>query len=160
MFSVKASRGKWRKMPERRLCPAASFEREDRALEVGAGSLFWASFICLICYLLFDSRRGRLLGNWFAEYKRSRVNLRDEFRDGRPSTAVNNKNIDVAYSKIKIDRHVTYHEIQASLRMPKFMSNIGINKYKQSYTNIWRFSSPEEAAEEYEKYVFEVTGEE
>ncbi|GBP28349.1 hypothetical protein EVAR_11812_1 [Eumeta japonica] len=29
--------------------------------------------------------------NWFVELKRGRVNLSDEFRDGRPSTAVNNK---------------------------------------------------------------------
>ncbi|GBP38591.1 hypothetical protein EVAR_96193_1 [Eumeta japonica] len=33
--------------------------------------------------------------NWFTESKRGRVNLSYEFRNGRPSTAVNNKNIDV-----------------------------------------------------------------
>ncbi|GBP51045.1 hypothetical protein EVAR_87622_1 [Eumeta japonica] len=32
--------------------------------------------------------------NWLPEFERGRVNLSDEFRDGRPSTAVNNKNID------------------------------------------------------------------
>ncbi|GBP39826.1 hypothetical protein EVAR_88329_1 [Eumeta japonica] len=32
--------------------------------------------------------------NWFPEFKRGRVNLSDEFRDDRPFTAVNNKNID------------------------------------------------------------------
>ncbi|GBP71998.1 Putative uncharacterized protein FLJ37770 [Eumeta japonica] len=53
--------------------------------------------------------------NWFAEFKRGRVNLRDEFRDGRPSTAANNKNIDAVRRMIDTDRHVTYHEIRASL---------------------------------------------
>ena len=53
--------------------------------------------------------------SWFAEFKRGRVNLSDEFRDGRPSTAVNNKNIDAVRLMIKTDRHVTYHEIWASL---------------------------------------------
>ncbi|GBO99277.1 Putative uncharacterized protein FLJ37770 [Eumeta japonica] len=55
--------------------------------------------------------------NWFAECKRGRVNLSDEFRDGRPSTAVNNKSIDAVHRLIKTDRHVTYHEIRASLGM-------------------------------------------
>ncbi|GBP82409.1 hypothetical protein EVAR_99100_1 [Eumeta japonica] len=40
--------------------------------------------------------------NWFAEFKRGRVNFRDEFRDGRPSTAVNNKNIDAVRRMIGI----------------------------------------------------------
>ncbi|GBP51277.1 hypothetical protein EVAR_48370_1 [Eumeta japonica] len=42
-------------------------------------------------------------------------NLSDEFRDGRPSTAVNNKNIDAMRRMIKTNRHVTHHEIRASL---------------------------------------------
>ncbi|GBP79239.1 hypothetical protein EVAR_87334_1 [Eumeta japonica] len=39
----------------------------------------------------------------------------DECRDGRPSTAVNNKKIDVVRRIIEADRHVTYHDIWASL---------------------------------------------
>ncbi|GBP08842.1 hypothetical protein EVAR_78244_1 [Eumeta japonica] len=54
--------------------------------------------------------------NWFAEIKRGRVNLSDKFRDGRPSTALNNKNID-AVRRIITDRHVTNHEIQVSLHI-------------------------------------------
>ncbi|GBP37740.1 hypothetical protein EVAR_29941_1 [Eumeta japonica] len=53
--------------------------------------------------------------NWFAEFKRGRVNLTDEFHDGSPSTAVNNKAIDAVHLTIETDRHVTYHEIRASL---------------------------------------------
>ncbi|GBP13887.1 hypothetical protein EVAR_10458_1 [Eumeta japonica] len=44
-------------------------------------------------------------------------NLSDKFPDGHPSTAVNNKNIDVMHRIIKTNRHVTYHEIRASLGM-------------------------------------------
>ncbi|GBP75145.1 hypothetical protein EVAR_42388_1 [Eumeta japonica] len=38
--------------------------------------------------------------NWFAQFKHSRVNLIDEFRDGRPPTAVNNKYIDAVRTMI------------------------------------------------------------
>ncbi|GBP32753.1 Beta-glucuronidase [Eumeta japonica] len=51
----------------------------------------------------------------YLEFKRGRINLSDEFRDGRPSTAVNNKNIDAVRRMIETDRRVTYHEIQAFL---------------------------------------------
>ncbi|GBP41801.1 hypothetical protein EVAR_26923_1 [Eumeta japonica] len=62
------------------------------------------------------------------QFKRGRVNLRDEFRDGRTSTAVDNKNIDAVRRAIETDRHVTYHEIRASL---------GMNQVQSIYTNIW-----------------------
>ncbi|GBP92012.1 hypothetical protein EVAR_41609_1 [Eumeta japonica] len=52
---------------------------------------------------------------WFAKLKRGRINLSDVFRDSCPSTAGNNKNIDAVRRMIKTDRHVTYHEIRASL---------------------------------------------
>lgn len=55
--------------------------------------------------------------SWFAEFKRGRINLSDESRDGRPSTAVTNKNIDAVRRMIETDRHVTYHEIRASLEI-------------------------------------------
>lgn len=52
--------------------------------------------------------------NWFAEFKRGRRNLSDEFRAGRPSTSVVATNIDAVREMIQMDRHVTYREIQAS----------------------------------------------
>ncbi|GBP06761.1 hypothetical protein EVAR_91705_1 [Eumeta japonica] len=70
----------------------------------------------------------RSIYNWFAEFKRCRVNLCDEFRGGRPSTAVNNKSIDALRRMIETYRHVSYHEIGASL-------DIGMISMKY---NIWR----------------------
>lgn len=52
---------------------------------------------------------------WFAEFNRGRSSLSDEHREGRPSTAVTTENIDAVRNMIETDRHVTYHEIQASL---------------------------------------------
>ncbi|GBP36134.1 hypothetical protein EVAR_4278_1 [Eumeta japonica] len=49
------------------------------------------------------------------EFKQGRINLSNEFRDGRPSTDVNNKSIDGVRRMIKIDRHVICDEIQAFL---------------------------------------------
>ncbi|GBP26156.1 hypothetical protein EVAR_74918_1 [Eumeta japonica] len=59
-----------------------------------------------------------IMYNWFAKLKRDRVNLSnlsEEFRDGRPSTAVNNKKIDALRHMLKTDRYVTYYEIWVSL---------------------------------------------
>ncbi|GBP30281.1 hypothetical protein EVAR_27893_1 [Eumeta japonica] len=39
------------------------------------------------------------------EFKRGRVNLNEEFRNGRPSNAVNNKKIDAVRHMIETDRH-------------------------------------------------------
>ncbi|GBP07864.1 hypothetical protein EVAR_78039_1 [Eumeta japonica] len=39
----------------------------------------------------------------------------DEFRDGRPSTVMNNEDTDALHRMIKTDRHVTCHEIWSSL---------------------------------------------
>ncbi|GBP47987.1 hypothetical protein EVAR_40411_1 [Eumeta japonica] len=41
-----------------------------------------------------------------------RVNLSDEFDDGRQSTAVINKNIEAMSRIVKKDKRVTYHEIK------------------------------------------------
>ncbi|GBP83584.1 Putative uncharacterized protein FLJ37770 [Eumeta japonica] len=58
--------------------------------------------------------------NWFAIFKRGCINLNDEFRDGRPSTAMNNKNIDSVRRIIETNRYLTYDDIRTSL-------GIGIN---------------------------------
>ncbi|GBP07608.1 hypothetical protein EVAR_2741_1 [Eumeta japonica] len=49
-----------------------------------------------------------------------RVNRGDELPHSRPSTAVNNKNIDVVHRMIETDKHLSYHEIQASLVRPTY----------------------------------------
>lgn len=52
---------------------------------------------------------------WFQEFRFGRNTLSDEFREGRPSTAVVPENIDAVREMIELDRHVTYDEIHASL---------------------------------------------
>lgn len=53
--------------------------------------------------------------NWFNEFNRGRRSLNDEFRGGRPKSAVVPENIDAVRELIVQDRHVTYREIEASL---------------------------------------------
>ncbi|GBP55324.1 hypothetical protein EVAR_43079_1 [Eumeta japonica] len=87
----------------------------------------------LICFLLIRASLGfetplamkhhaRRLYNRYAKFKRGRVNVSDEFRDGHPSTAVNNKNVDAVRRMIDIDGHVIYHVMGAS--SVKIMSQI------------------------------------
>lgn len=54
---------------------------------------------------------------WYKEFKSGRNSLSDEFREGRPPTAVVPANIDAVCEMIEIDRHVTYREIESSLRI-------------------------------------------
>ncbi|GBP42157.1 Ecdysteroid UDP-glucosyltransferase [Eumeta japonica] len=57
------------------------------------------------------------------------VTMNDEFRNGRPSIAINNKTIDAIRHMIEADRHVTYHEIRASLGIgcaPPILRECGI----------------------------------
>ncbi|GBP14622.1 hypothetical protein EVAR_93492_1 [Eumeta japonica] len=55
--------------------------------------------------------------NWFAEFKRARVNPCDESPDGCPSTAMNNKNINTVHRMIEIDRR-EHTATRADLCMP------------------------------------------
>jgi histone-lysine N-methyltransferase SETMAR len=55
--------------------------------------------------------------NWYNEFNRGRSSLQDEFREGRPKSAVTPENIDAVRELIIQDRHVTYREIQASLNI-------------------------------------------
>ena len=45
---------------------------------------------------------------WFAEFKRDRTSLSDEFREGRPKTAVTPQNVDAVRSLIMEDSKCTY----------------------------------------------------
>ncbi|GBP29428.1 hypothetical protein EVAR_22040_1 [Eumeta japonica] len=78
--------------------------------------------------------------------------VKDEFRDGYPSTTVKNKNIDAVRRLIKTDRHVTCHEIRFQADTKEL--------FHQRNGHGQRFSSPEEAIETYEKHVSKVTSEE
>ena len=53
--------------------------------------------------------------NWYNEFNRGRRSLKDEFREGRPKTAVVPENIDAVRELIMQDRHVTYREIETCL---------------------------------------------
>lgn len=52
---------------------------------------------------------------WYLEFDRGRTSLQDEFREGRPKSAVLPQTIDAVRNLIMQDRHVTYLEIEASL---------------------------------------------
>lgn len=52
---------------------------------------------------------------WFNEFNRGRISLKDEFREGRPKSAVTPENIDAVRKLILHDRHMTYREIETCL---------------------------------------------
>ncbi|GBP75310.1 hypothetical protein EVAR_19959_1 [Eumeta japonica] len=64
-----------------------------------------------------------------AKLELSRVNLSDEFRDGPPFTAVNNKNINVVRRMIGTEKHVTYHKNRASLGIGKTQIQLILHKH-------------------------------
>jgi len=57
--------------------------------------------------------------DWFSEFMRGRVSLSNEFREGRPSTAVVPANIDAVREMVEADRHVTFREIEATMGIGK-----------------------------------------
>lgn len=52
---------------------------------------------------------------WYAEFNRGRVSLDDEFREGRPSTAVTEENVAAVRRLIEENRRITYDEIRGQL---------------------------------------------
>ncbi|CAH2006981.1 unnamed protein product [Acanthoscelides obtectus] len=56
---------------------------------------------------------------WYGEFKRGQVSLSDDSRVGAPKTAVTQENVDAVNKRIVEDRHVTYREIEASLKISK-----------------------------------------
>ncbi|CAH2012489.1 unnamed protein product [Acanthoscelides obtectus] len=59
------------------------------------------------------------ISRWYGEFKRRRVSLSDDPRVDAPKTAVIQENVDAVRKLIIEDRHVTYHEIEASLKISK-----------------------------------------
>ncbi|CAH2009091.1 unnamed protein product, partial [Acanthoscelides obtectus] len=59
------------------------------------------------------------ISRWYGEFKRGRVSLSDDFRVGAPETAVTQENVDDLRKLIIEERHVTYREIEASLKISK-----------------------------------------
>ncbi|CAH1954496.1 unnamed protein product, partial [Acanthoscelides obtectus] len=56
---------------------------------------------------------------WYGDLKRGRVSLSDDSRVDVPKTAVTQENVDAVRKLIIEDRHVTYREIEASLKISK-----------------------------------------
>ncbi|GBP43467.1 hypothetical protein EVAR_16041_1 [Eumeta japonica] len=101
-------------------------------------------------------------------FQRCRVNVSDEFRVSRPSIAMNNENIDDVSCMIETDRHVTHHDIWASLDIAnqtnktlkeknvELMSN---RAYSPDLVSCHCFlfakikKTPKEVVEEYKKHV-------
>ncbi|CAH1994000.1 unnamed protein product [Acanthoscelides obtectus] len=57
------------------------------------------------------------ISRWYGEFKHGRVSLSDDPRIGAPKTAVTQENVDAVRKLIIEDRHVTYREIEASLKI-------------------------------------------
>ncbi|CAH2013096.1 unnamed protein product [Acanthoscelides obtectus] len=55
------------------------------------------------------------ISRWYGEFKRGRVSLSDE--NQKPKTAVTEENVDAVRKLIIEDRHVTYRQIEASLKI-------------------------------------------
>ncbi|CAH2003858.1 unnamed protein product [Acanthoscelides obtectus] len=59
------------------------------------------------------------ISRWYGEFKRGRVSLSDDPRVGAPKMAVTQENADAVRKLIIENRHVTYREIEASLKSSK-----------------------------------------
>ncbi|CAH1978124.1 unnamed protein product [Acanthoscelides obtectus] len=59
------------------------------------------------------------ISRWYGEFKRGRVSLSDDSRVGAPKPVVTQENVDAVRKLIIEDRHVTYREIEASLKISK-----------------------------------------
>ncbi|CAH1962912.1 unnamed protein product [Acanthoscelides obtectus] len=75
-------------------------------------------------------RKLSTISRWYGEFKRGRVSLSDDPRVGAPKTAVTQENVDAERKLIIEDRHVTYREIEASLKISKtsIHEELGVRK--------------------------------
>jgi [histone H3]-lysine36 N-dimethyltransferase SETMAR len=74
---------------------------------------------------------------WFNEFSRGRRCLTDEFREGRPKSAVLPETIDAVRVMIMEDRHITYREIESSLDI----SMTSINKILHDHLAVKKICS-------------------
>ncbi|CAH1966648.1 unnamed protein product [Acanthoscelides obtectus] len=65
------------------------------------------------------STKSSTISRWYGEFKRGRVSLSDDPRVGAPKTAITQENVDAVRKLIIENRHVTYREIEASLKISK-----------------------------------------
>ncbi|CAH1970187.1 unnamed protein product [Acanthoscelides obtectus] len=81
------------------------------------------------------------ISRWCGGFKRGRVSLSDDPRVGPPKTAVTQENVDAVRKLIFEDRHVTYREIEASLKISKtsiqkiLHEELGVRKLKAAGVN-------------------------
>ena len=66
---------------------------------------------------------------WYGEFNRVRSSLQDEFREGRPKSAVVPKTIDAVRELILQDRHVTNREIETTLGISGTCIHSILNKH-------------------------------
>ncbi|CAH1958101.1 unnamed protein product [Acanthoscelides obtectus] len=77
----------------------------------------------------------------YGEFKRGRVSLSDDSRAGAPKTVITQENVDPVRKLIIEDRHVTYREIEASLKISKtsiqknLHEELGVRKLKAARVN-------------------------
>ncbi|GBP55319.1 hypothetical protein EVAR_43073_1 [Eumeta japonica] len=117
--------------PKNFLCLASSLRRRIRLLVVYGNENFWQaldkipfSIAAPLCNLTAQQSLGRLRIAFGDEANVFIIRF-TEF-EGRPSTALNNKNVDAVRCMIETDRHVTSYRIRASLsiRMSQIHSNL------------------------------------
>ncbi|CAH1982735.1 unnamed protein product [Acanthoscelides obtectus] len=70
-----------------------------------------------------DAPHQSTISRWYGEFKRGRVSLSDDPRVGAPKTAITQKNVDAVRKLIIEDRHVTYRDIEASLKISKISNH-------------------------------------
>ncbi|GBP48261.1 hypothetical protein EVAR_42980_1 [Eumeta japonica] len=56
---------------------------------------------------------------WFIEFKRARINLTDDLREGHPSTVTTEDNISAALLKIEADKRVMKAGLTVTIPEPK-----------------------------------------
>ncbi|CAH1995147.1 unnamed protein product [Acanthoscelides obtectus] len=73
----------------------------------------------LLCVFGNEAPHQSTISSWYGEFKRGRVSLSDDPRVGAPQRAVTQENVDAVRKLIIEDIHVTYREIEASLKISK-----------------------------------------